>query len=66
MSARYTQQLVCPFCYNIMRVDDIDYNFDGNQNNYYSCDTCHAGAFEEIRYKKSVSISYSRGEEEWL
>ena len=43
-----------------MRLDDVDYNFKGNQNSYWICDNCHAGAFEKIRYNKSVSINFDK------
>lgn len=41
-----------------MRLDDVDYRFKGNQDNYYICDICHATAFEKIRYGKSVSAEW--------
>jgi hypothetical protein len=46
-----------------MRLDDVDYNFKGNKDNYWTCDNCNASAFEKIRYNKSISVEYSKGEE---
>ena len=50
--------MICKYCGKKMRLDDVDYNFKGNQNNYWICDNCHAGAFEKIRYNKSVSVKF--------
>lgn len=53
----------CIYCNNEMRLDDIDFNFKGNQDNYYICDCCHTTAYEKIRYGKSVSVEYCNSEE---
>ena len=52
----------CKFCNCEMRLDDVDYNFSGNQDNYYTCDNCGASAFEKIRYHKSIYIDFIEGE----
>ena len=52
----------CKFCNSEMRKDDVDYNFKGNQDNYYICDSCGASAFEKIRYNKSIYVKYEEGE----
>lgn len=52
----------CKFCNCEMRLDDVDYNFSGNQDNYYKCDNCGASAFEKIRYHKSIYIDFIEGE----
>lgn len=52
--------LKCKFCENIMQIDDTDYSFDGNQNNYYLCEKCHSSAFEKIRYGKSINIEWTK------
>ena len=48
----------CRNCGNEMRLDDVDYNFKGNQNNYFLCDVCQTAAFEKIRYGKSVFVEF--------
>ena len=45
-----------------MRLDDTDFNFKGNKDNYWVCDNCDATAFEKIRYVKSVSVQYQQSE----
>ena len=52
----------CKFCNSEMRKDDVDYNFKGNQDNYYICDNCGASTFEKIRYNKSIYVEYEKGE----
>lgn len=52
----------CKFCNNEMRLDDVDYNFKGNQDNYYICDKCNASAFEKIRYCKSIYVEFTECE----
>ena len=50
----------CEFCNSEMRLDDVDFNYKGNKDNYWECDICHATAFEEIRYGKSVKIEFTK------
>ena len=52
----------CKYCGSEMRLDDTDFNFKGNKDNYWACDTCGATAFEKIRYGKSVSVQYQQSE----
>ena len=49
----------CKVCGAAMRLDDRDYNFKGNYDNYWVCDHCNTTCFEKVRYGKSVS-------EEWV
>lgn len=51
----------CPQCGSEMKLDDIDYNFKGCQNNYWTCENCETSAFERIRYGKAVSIEFDMG-----
>lgn len=53
----------CKYCESEMRKDDVDFNFKGNQNNYWVCDKCGATAFEKIRYGKSVSVEFTENDE---
>ena len=52
----------CKYCKTEMRLDDVDFNFKGNKDNYFICDSCHASALEKIRYGKTVNISFKQGE----
>lgn len=54
----------CKYCGKEMRLDDVDYNFKGNQNNYFICDDCEASAIEKIRYGKSISVNWEKGDED--
>lgn len=53
----------CKYCQSEMRLDDVDYNFKGNKDNYWVCDNCNASAFEKIRYNKSIFVEFSKEEE---
>ena len=32
----------CKYCNSEMRLDDVDYNFKGNKDNYWVCDNCNS------------------------
>lgn len=49
----------CKKCGKSMRLDDVDFNFEGNKDNYLICDACNIGAIEKIRNGKSVEITWS-------
>lgn len=53
----------CKFCEAEMRLDDVDFNFKGNKDNYWVCDNCQSYAFEKIRYGKSISVEFKESEE---
>ena len=57
-NAYTNKNFICPRCGNKMDLDDIDYNFDGNQDNYYLCPVCELGGFEKVRYKKVCKTEY--------
>lgn len=40
----------CPICHNELEHEDIDYNFDGNQNEMSNCNHCHMSFEFYIRY----------------
>ena len=47
----------CPVCNIEMILDDVDYNFEGNQDEYWTCpnvDICGIGLFVKIRFGKLV------------
>lgn len=54
----------CKFCESEMRLDDTDFNFKGNKDNYWACDNCEATALEKIRYGKSVSVEFQEPEDD--
>lgn len=55
--------MICKFCGSIMRLDDIDYNFKGNYDNYYKCDNCNASAFEKVRFNKIIYTDFTESED---
>ena len=56
---QYTNKnFICPRCGHEMYLDDVDYNFDGNQDNYYACPNCKLSSIEKVRYKKVCKVNY--------
>ena len=55
-----TQYPRCPLCNSIMELDDVDYNFKGNQNEYWYCPNsdCGTHAFVKVRYSKVILIEF--------
>lgn len=49
--------MVCKNCCNEMSLDDVDYNFKGNKDNYYICD-CGVSCIEEIRFNKQFKLKW--------
>ena len=45
--------MTCRECNNDMYLDDVDYNFKGNKDNYWCCEKCQTSCIEKIRYGKS-------------
>lgn len=56
------RKVVCRNCGTEMLLDDIDFNFRGNQNEYWICKNCNSSFFIKIRYGKEVSRVFSLGE----
>lgn len=56
--------MLCEFCGSEMRLDDCDFNFVGNKDNYWNCDNCGAFALEKIRYGKSISVRFEEREKD--
>lgn len=50
----------CYFCESEMILDDCDYNFKGNKDNYWICENCGSFTFEKIRYGKSIYKEYHK------
>ena len=40
----------CPLCGEKLDCEDIDYNFEGNQDEYSTCNHCHTSFLFYIRY----------------
>lgn len=51
-------QKKCPKCDTELYVDDIDYNFKGNQDEYLICPKCYAFVFAKVRYNKVCKIEF--------
>ena len=49
----------CRVCGNEIIVDDVDYNFDGCQNEYLICDNCNKAIFVKVRYGKICKVEYN-------
>ena len=58
-------ELKCKYCGNEMFLDDKDFNFEGCYDNYWLCKKCGAGAFEKVRYGKTVSVLWQKGENDY-
>lgn len=56
--------MICKFCNSEMRLDDCDFNFPGNKDNYWICDCCHAYAYQKIRYGKSLTVRFEQEEDD--
>lgn len=52
----------CHFCDSEMILDDCDYNFKGNKDNYWICEKCNSFTFEKIRYGKSIYKEFHKSE----
>ena len=48
----------CPICHKEMFLDDVDYAFDGNQDNYWVCENCdnHCSLIERVRYGNRLRV----------
>ena len=51
-----SNDLNCKGCNKPMRLDDVEFDFKGNKDNYYLCDDCGISAVEKIRYGKTVNV----------
>lgn len=52
----------CVFCKSEMKLDDIDYNFEGCQDEDWYCPKCHAALFVKVRYNKVVAKRFMKGD----
>ena len=42
----------CRECGANMCLDDKDYNFKGNYDNYWNCEKCQTSCIEQVRFSK--------------
>lgn len=43
----------CRKCGNEMLLDDVDFNFKGNKDNYWICENCGSSCMEQIRFHQT-------------
>lgn len=46
----------CPKCGGKLRCDDIDYSFEGCQDEYSECPNCHLTFYVKVRFGEISSI----------
>lgn len=54
---------ICNKCKKPMILDDVDYSFDGCQDEYWLCEKCYDSVFVKVRYRKACKITYTSGEQ---
>lgn len=64
MRYSYAKNIYCPVCKEKMILDDIDYNFKGNQDEYFICETdnCMTSAFVKVRYGKVCKTEFTNSD----
>lgn len=45
--------MICRECGSDMYLDDKDYNFKGNYDNYWGCNKCNSSCIEKVRFNQS-------------
>ena len=45
-------RMKCRECGADMYLDDKDYNFKGNYDNYWNCEKCQTSCIEQVRFAK--------------
>ena len=53
----------CKYCGKEMWLDDVDFNFKGNKDNYWICREFYATAIEKIRFNRTVSVKFEKEEQ---
>ncbi len=56
----------CPKCNNNVLVEDVDYNFKGNEDDYCICDVCKVNFFIKVRYGKICKVEISKEDTELI
>lgn len=54
---------ICKQCGNIVYIDDIDYMFDGCQNEHLICYKCKESIFVRVRYGKISRVERTKLED---
>lgn len=57
----YQGKLKCNKCNEQMYLEDVDYNFKGNQDEYWQCNNCGNSCFIKVRYGKVCKIKFDFG-----
>ena len=47
------RSMKCKECGAEMFLDDKDYNFKGNYDNYWNCSNCKTSCIEQVRYNQT-------------
>ncbi len=56
---KYGKGTKCPKCGKEMEIDDLDYRFDGCQDEYWKCENCgEFSALVKVRYKKVCKVEF--------
>ena len=53
----------CKNCNSEMVLDDRNFNFKGNYDNYWLCDNCGSGCIEKVRFGRLWKLEWSCQEE---
>lgn len=57
----YADKEKCPFCNCELELDYVDFNFEGDQNEYYICRNCGKGSVYWIRdFHIFACLKYSK------
>lgn len=54
----------CPKCNDNVIVEDVDYNFKGNEDDYCYCDNCKVNFLIKIRFSKIYNVEIFKEDEE--
>ena len=57
--------MMCKECGSKMILDDKDFNFKGNYDNYWCCEKCQTSCIEQVRFAQPFKeIWYSENDDE--
>lgn len=58
------EPLKCKFCGSDMTLDDTDFNFPGNHDDYWFCPKCEASCLQAIRFNRPFKEYWISGDGE--